>query len=113
WCEVNHVDRWEHGGTTDIDSLALVCTHNHDDLERGASIVMINGRAHWIEPAWIDPSQTPRLNTAHHLPRIFTADLGAAREGKQDSEQYRAETEGDHTSRTELEAAEANGTAGG
>ncbi|HEU5008689.1 MAG TPA: DUF222 domain-containing protein, partial [Jatrophihabitantaceae bacterium] len=47
WCEVNHVDRWEHGGTTDIDSLALVCTHNHDDLERGASIVMINGRAHW------------------------------------------------------------------
>ncbi|HEU5007913.1 MAG TPA: DUF222 domain-containing protein [Jatrophihabitantaceae bacterium] len=72
WCEVNHVDRWEHGGTTDIGKMALVCTHNHDDLERGAKIVMINGRAHWIEPAWLDPSQTPRLNTAHHLPRIFT-----------------------------------------
>jgi hypothetical protein len=69
---VNHVDRWEHGGTTDIGKMALVCTHNHDDLERGAKIVMINGRAHWIEPAWLDPSQTPRLNTAHHLPRIFT-----------------------------------------
>ncbi|HEU5008752.1 MAG TPA: DUF222 domain-containing protein [Jatrophihabitantaceae bacterium] len=87
WCEVNHVDRWEHGGTTDIDSLALVCTHNHDDLERGARIVMINGRAHWIEPAWLDPSQTPRLNTAHHLPRIFAGDLGAASEGKQNSDQ--------------------------
>jgi len=71
WCEVHHVDRWEHGGTTDINKTALVCPHDHDDLERGASIVMINGVPHWIEPAYLDPTQTPRLNTAHHLPRIF------------------------------------------
>jgi hypothetical protein len=81
---VNHVDRWEHGGTTDIDSLALVCTHNHDDLERGARIVMINGRAHWIEPAWLDPTQTPRLNTAHHLPRIFTEHTTPSAEQEQE-----------------------------
>ncbi|HEU5007449.1 MAG TPA: DUF222 domain-containing protein, partial [Jatrophihabitantaceae bacterium] len=84
WCEVNHVDRWEHGGTTDIDSLALVCTHNHDDLERGARIVMINGRAHWIEPAWLDPTQTPRLNTAHHLPRILTEHMAPSAEQEQE-----------------------------
>ena len=53
--------------------IALVCPHDHDDLERGASIVMINGVPHWIEPAYLDPTQTPRLNTAHHLPRILSA----------------------------------------
>jgi hypothetical protein len=72
WCETNHVQRWEHGGGTDIGTMALVCPRDHDDLERGARIVMINGRAHWIEPAYMDPSQTPRLNTAHHLPRGLT-----------------------------------------
>jgi hypothetical protein len=72
WCEVNHVQRWEHGGTTDITNMALVCPHDHADLDRGASITMINAVPHWIEPAYLDPTQTPRLNTAHHLPRILT-----------------------------------------
>jgi hypothetical protein len=51
--------------------MALVCPHDHADLDRGASITMIAGVPHWIEPDYLDPSQTPRLNTAHHLPRTF------------------------------------------
>jgi hypothetical protein len=69
---VNHVQRWEHGGPTDITNMALVCPHDHDDLDRGASITMIAGVPHWIEPDYLDPTQTPRLNTAHHLPRTLT-----------------------------------------
>jgi hypothetical protein len=73
WCQVNHIRRWEHGGRTDIGEMVLVCPFDHDELDRGASIVMINGRAHWIEPPWLDPAQTPRLNTAHHIPRLLNA----------------------------------------
>jgi hypothetical protein len=73
WCQVNHIRRWEHGGRTNIGEMVLVCPFDHDELDRGASIVMINGRAHWIEPPWLDPAQTPRLNTAHHIPRLLNA----------------------------------------
>ncbi|HVW39794.1 MAG TPA: DUF222 domain-containing protein, partial [Amycolatopsis sp.] len=73
WCQVNHIQRWEHGGRTNIGEMVLVCPFDHDELDRGASIVMINGRAHWIEPPWLDPAQTPRLNTAHHIPRLLNA----------------------------------------
>jgi hypothetical protein len=72
WCETNHVQRWEHGGRTDISNMALVCPHDHADLDRGASITMINAVPHWVEPAYLDPDQTPRRNTAHHIPRILT-----------------------------------------
>jgi hypothetical protein len=87
WCETNHVVPWQHGGTTDIDNMALVCPHDHDDLERGASIVMINGIPYWIEPRYLDPSQTPSRNTAHHLPRIPGGDPDAAAESAEDSDQ--------------------------
>jgi hypothetical protein len=78
WCETNHIQRWEHGGTTDITNMALVCPHDHHDLDRGASIVMRDGVPHWVEPAWLDPTGTPRRNTAHHLPRILTGELQPA-----------------------------------
>jgi hypothetical protein len=78
WCETNHIDRWEHGGGTDITNMALVCPHDHDDLDHGAHIAMINGIPHWTEPEYLDPSQTPRRNTAHHLPRILGGNLLAA-----------------------------------
>jgi hypothetical protein len=87
WCEVNHVERWEHGGRTDIATMALVCPHDHDNLEHGASIVMINEIPHWIEPEYLDPTQTPRRNTAHHLPRILSGGLDGAADRAQDSDQ--------------------------
>jgi hypothetical protein len=32
---------------------------------------MINGHPHWIPPTWLDPTQTPRRNTAHHVDLTF------------------------------------------
>ena len=74
WCEVHHLIPWQHGGGTDIANLALLCPHDHDQLDHGATLTMINGTPHWTEPSYLDPHQTPRRNTAHHLPRVFTED---------------------------------------
>jgi hypothetical protein len=77
WCEVHHLTPWQYGGRTDLDQLALVCGHDHDELDRGATLTMINGVPHWIEPPHLDPHQTPRRNTAHHIPRILTHPIAA------------------------------------
>lgn len=29
WCDVHHVDFWEHGGTTDVDNGVLLCRRHH------------------------------------------------------------------------------------
>ena len=29
WCQAHHVWHWEHGGTTDIDNMCLLCSHCH------------------------------------------------------------------------------------
>ncbi|MGD9531969.1 MAG: HNH endonuclease, partial [Thermoleophilia bacterium] len=29
WCEIHHLTPWEHGGTTAIDNLAMVCRGCH------------------------------------------------------------------------------------
>ena len=71
WCEANHVIPWQSLGPTDIDNLALVCPRDHDQLDRGATIEMIDGVPHWIEPQYLDPRRAPRRNTAHHIPRIL------------------------------------------
>jgi hypothetical protein len=34
---------------------------------------MLDGVPHWLPPAWQDPDQTPRRNTRHHIPVVFTA----------------------------------------
>lgn len=31
-CEIHHLQRWEDGGTTDLDNLLPVCAHHHDRL---------------------------------------------------------------------------------
>jgi hypothetical protein len=66
WSEAHHVTAWESGGRTDIDNLALLCDHHHDQHERaGWQIVMQHGRPHAIPPPWIDPTRTPIRNTMH------------------------------------------------
>ena len=74
WCEVHHVIPWQHGGRTDLHNLALVCPHDHDALDRGASVVMIDQVPHWVDAEHVDPRQVPRRNTAHHIPRLFDLD---------------------------------------
>ena len=29
WCDAHHIVSWEHGGTTDLHNLALLCRHHH------------------------------------------------------------------------------------
>jgi hypothetical protein len=70
WCEVHHLTPWQHHGPTNIDNLALICPQHHQQLDHDATLTMINGVPHWTEPAYLDPQQTPRRNTAHHMPRF-------------------------------------------
>ena len=41
WCQAHHIVHWEHGGTTDVDNLCLLCSHchHHEVHTNGASIV--------------------------------------------------------------------------
>ena len=29
WCDAHHLDPWQHGGPTDLDNAALLCSHHH------------------------------------------------------------------------------------
>ncbi|WP_375489963.1 DUF222 domain-containing protein [uncultured Jatrophihabitans sp.] len=71
WCEAHHIREWTDGGPTDIDNLCLLCRYHHRQFARhGWHVQMINGRPHWIPPAFIDPQQTPVHNTVHHAAEI-------------------------------------------
>ncbi len=35
WCEVHHLEWWEHHGTTDLANLRLLCRHHHHLLHEG------------------------------------------------------------------------------
>ena len=41
WCQAHHIVHWEHGGTTDLDNLCLLCSHchHHQVHTNGARIV--------------------------------------------------------------------------
>ena len=40
WCQAHHIRHWEHGGTTDIDNMCLLCSHCHHQVHiNGAKIV--------------------------------------------------------------------------
>ncbi len=88
WCEAHHVIPWLLGGATDIDNLVLICGFHHREFDRaGWTVRMVDGVPQWLPPAWLDPAQRPRRNTAHHLPE--TTFLARARAA------YRARSESD------------------
>ena len=35
WCDVHHLIEWEHGGTTDLDNLVLLCRRHHVAVHEG------------------------------------------------------------------------------
>ena len=69
--EVMHPHDWVNGGPTDIDTLALGCDYHHHRLH-GRQLERRGSRVWCIPPPWIDPEQTPRVNTVFHHPDIFT-----------------------------------------
>ncbi|MEZ5283112.1 MAG: hypothetical protein R2770_21860 [Acidimicrobiales bacterium] len=47
-CEAHHLHHREHGGTTDLDNLALLCPHHHDRLhQNGNRLFMGDTPDHW------------------------------------------------------------------
>ncbi|WP_369124700.1 HNH endonuclease signature motif containing protein, partial [Pseudomonas sp. CCI2.4] len=34
WCDLHHIDHWEHGGPTDLDNLICLCRHHHGVTHR-------------------------------------------------------------------------------
>jgi hypothetical protein len=66
WTQRHHIVPWQCGGATDLDNLALLCGYHHRTFEAlGWQCVMLDGRPHWIPPAWIDPERKPIRNTVH------------------------------------------------
>ena len=71
WTEAHHVIPWLDGGNTDLDNMCLVCGYHHRNFEgRGWSVDITDGHPEWTPPAWLDPQQRPRRNTAHHIPDV-------------------------------------------
>ncbi len=68
WCEAHHIRWWEHGGTTDIDNLCLLCSACHRLVHHaGWEIRMAtDGKPECLPPAWLDPARQPRRFTAPH-----------------------------------------------
>lgn len=63
WCQRHHITAWADGGRTDLDNLTLVCGYHHREFDRaGWSCRIADGQPHWVPPAWIDPTRTPRRN---------------------------------------------------
>ncbi len=66
WCEVHHIDHWEHGGPTDVDNGVLLCSHHHHAVHAGWWRIEVDGGVPWFIPArHLDPDRTPRRNQYH------------------------------------------------
>jgi len=35
WCDIHHLEPWEHGGATDLDNLAALCRRHHVTVHEG------------------------------------------------------------------------------
>lgn len=63
WCDVHHVEHWEHGGPTSTDNGVLLCNHHHHSVHAGAwDIDMRSGRPWFIPAPYLDPRQRPQRN---------------------------------------------------
>ncbi len=78
WCEVHHMIEWQHGGTTALSNLVLLCRACHRLVHHaGWTVRLTAGRAEFIPPAWIDPDRRPRAGP----PRVVDLDAVLATAG--------------------------------
>ena len=72
--QVHHATDWVRSGRTDLDNLTLTCGyHNNEAPRQGWTTKLIDNVAHWIPPAWQDPTRTPRRNYQHHPEQVVPA----------------------------------------
>ena len=61
WCDAHHLTSWLDGGRTDLDNLALLCTHHH-------TVVHVRGYAGWVDATgavqWARPRAGARRATS-------------------------------------------------
>ncbi len=71
WTQAHHFKEWNRdAGPTSIANMGLVCGYHHRNFAAaGWRGVMTDGVPHWVPPATIDPTRTPRRNTVHNPPR--------------------------------------------
>jgi hypothetical protein len=63
WCEVHHIEHWEHGGPTSVDNGVLLCSHHHHAVHSGSWQISVREGIPWFIPArHHDPGQRPRRN---------------------------------------------------
>lgn len=70
WCHAHHVVEWEHGGPTDVDNGALLCSFHHHQLHAGGfRLRMYGGVPEMLAPPWLDREQQWRPTTKSRLAR--------------------------------------------
>ena len=70
WCHAHHVTWWEHGGLTDVDNGALLCSFHHHQLHSGGFQLRMNrGVPEMLAPPWLDREQQWRRATKSRLAR--------------------------------------------
>jgi hypothetical protein len=47
WTDAHHITPWQHGGTTDLDNLALLCRHHHGVIHRTGWTMTHTGHQHF------------------------------------------------------------------
>ncbi|WP_425353746.1 HNH endonuclease signature motif containing protein [Arthrobacter stackebrandtii] len=66
-CEAHHITPWQHGGETNLNNAALLCSRHHTLLHNSQwTLQLITGTPYYTPPPTIDPTQTPLRNTYHH-----------------------------------------------
>jgi hypothetical protein len=61
WCEVHHVQEWQHGGATTLGNLVMLCAVHHRLIHHSLwQVRMVAGLPEFIPPSWIDRTRTPR-----------------------------------------------------
>ncbi len=69
WCEMDHVIDHADGGPTRVDLAVLACHPHNEAKKRGWKSTLINGRAAWIPPAWVDRDRNRAVQpSARHPP---------------------------------------------
>ncbi|MCP1387985.1 HNH endonuclease [Corynebacterium sp. TA-R-1] len=72
-CEIHHIQAWKHGGETNLDNLAPVCSYHNGtndddpDTNRRGRITRQNGA-----PIWHSPNGHPAHNTTHPYGAMHT-----------------------------------------
>jgi hypothetical protein len=47
WTDAHHITPWQHGGTTDLDNLVLLCRHHHGVIHRTGWTITHTGHQHF------------------------------------------------------------------